>query len=90
MQQLGDRQQIFLPLLDLDVGKKLTAASLKVDTLSLNLRKNTSINSLKNSPTCQKLRLNKLQHEAIALIANLDHAKVPRVVGPTEHFPFFG
>jgi len=41
-------------------------------------------------PASQKLRLNKLQHEAIALIANLDHAEIPRVVGPAEHFPFFG
>ena len=41
-------------------------------------------------PASHKLRLNKPQHEAIALIANLDHAEIPRVVGPAEHFPFFG
>ena len=69
--------------------RKLTAGSLKGLTPLLKSTEELLDELPYKPPASQKLRLNKLQHEAIALIANLDHAEIPRVVGPAEHFPFF-
>jgi len=38
---------------------------------------------------CHKLRLDKLQHETIALIADFDHAEIARVVGAAESHAIF-
>jgi len=81
---MSSGQQIFFPPFDLDDGEDLRRVHLKGLTA-------TERDELPyKPPASHKLRLNKLQHEAIALIANLDHAEIPRVVGPAEHLPFFG